>query len=180
MSVPTFLHDLRYAIRQLRNSRGFSAVAIATIALTIGANTAMFSLVNGMLLRPLPYPDPDRIVRLLERLPSGALNGVSTLNYLDWAKQSTVFEYMAAEAAWRATLTGGAEPVLIQAARASAHYFDIFGVKAALGRTFLPHEDQLGNDRVVLLSQVEGAVRHGGPEHVAHQDDEGADHSARA
>ena len=154
VSVPTFLHDFRHAIRQLRNSRGFSAVAIATIAVTVGANTAMFSLVNGMLLRPLPYPDPDRIVRVLERLPSGGLNGVSTLNYLDWTKQNTVFEYMAAEAGWRATLTGGAEPVLIQAARASAQYFDIFGVKAALGRTFLPDEDQPGKDRVVLLSHA--------------------------
>jgi putative ABC transport system permease protein len=132
----------------------FSAVAIATIALTIGANTAMFSLVHGMLLRPLPYPDADRIVRVLERLPSGGITGVSTLNYLDWTKQSTVFEYMAAEAGWRATLTGGPEPVLIQAARASAHYFDIFGVKPALGRTFLPDEDQLGKDRVVLLSHA--------------------------
>ena len=154
MIVPTFLHDFRQAIRQLRNSRGYSAVAIATIALTIGANTAMFSLVNGMLLRRLPYPDPDRIVRLLERLPSGGISGISTLNYLDWTKQNTVFEYMAAEAGWRATLTGGAEPVLIQAARASAHYFDIFGVKPALGRTFLPDEDQLGKDRVVLLSHA--------------------------
>jgi putative ABC transport system permease protein len=114
----------------------------------------MFSLVNGMLLRPLPYPDPDRIVRVLERLPSGGLTGVSTLNYLDWTKQNTVFEYMAAEAGWRATLTGGPEPVLIQAARASAHYFDIFGVKPALGRTFLPDEDQIGKDRVVLLSHA--------------------------
>jgi putative ABC transport system permease protein len=149
-----FHNDFRYAIRQLRNSPAFSAVAIATIALTIGANTAMFSLVNGMLLRPLPYPDPERIVRVLERLPSGGLNGVSTLNYLDWAKQNTVFEYMAAEAGWRATLTGGDEPVLIEAARASAHYFDIFGVKPALGRTFLPDEDQLGKDRVVLLSHA--------------------------
>ena len=154
VSVSTFLHDLRHAIRQLRRSRGFSAVVIATIALTIGANTAMFSLVNGMLLRPLPYPDPDRIVRVLERLPSGGLTGISTLNYLDWTKQNTVFEYMAAEAGWRATLTGWAEPVLIQAARASARYFDIFGVKAALGRTFLPDEDQLGKDRVVLLSHA--------------------------
>jgi len=111
VSVPTFLHDFRHAIRQLRNSRGFSAVAIATIAVTVGANTAMFSLVNGMLLRPLPYPDPDRIVRVLERLPSGGLNGVSTLNYLDWTKQNTVCECMAAEAGWRATLTGGDEPV---------------------------------------------------------------------
>ena len=165
-----FLHDLRYVIRQLRNSRGFSVVAIATIALTIGANTAMFSLVNGMLLRPLPYPDPDRIVRVLERLPSGGLTGISTLNYLDWTKQNTVFEYMAAEAGWRATLTGGAEPVLIQAACASAHYFDIFGVKPALGRTFLPDEDQVGKDRVVLLSHALWESRFGADPSVVGQD----------
>src|SRR6185503_5971748 len=125
------LPDLRYAIRLLRNSPGFSAVAIATIALTIGANTAMFSFVNGLLLSPLPYPESDRIVRLLEKPPGGGRNGVSTLNYLDWANQSAVFEYMAAEAGWRATLTGGGEPVSIRAARVSPHYFDIFGVKAA-------------------------------------------------
>lgn len=147
-------HDLRYAIRLLRNSPGFSAVAIATIALTIGANTAMFSFVNGMLLSPLPYPESDRIVRVLERLPTGGLNGVSTLNYLDWTNQNAVFEYMAAEVGWRATLTGGGEPVVIRGARVSAHYFDIFGAKPAVGRTFLPGEDQPGKDRVVLLNHV--------------------------
>src|SRR4026208_173325 len=119
-------HDLRYAIRLIRKSPGFTAVAIATIALTIGANTAMFSFVNGMLLSPLPYPESDRIVRVLEKLPTGGLNGVSTLNYLDWTKENAVFEYMAAEVGWRATLTGGEEPVSIRAARVSAHYFDIF------------------------------------------------------
>ena len=107
---------------------------------------------NGLLLRPLPYPEPDRIVRVLERAPAGGPNSISTLNYLDWTNQNTVFEFMAAEAGWRAVLTGGSEPVLIRGARASAHYFDIFGVKAAKGRTFRPDEDQPGNDRVVLLS----------------------------
>src|SRR5688572_23017048 len=170
VSVPTFLHDIRQAIRQLRNSLGYSAVAIATIALTIGANTAMFNLVNGLLLRPLPYPDPDRIVRVLERLPSGGLTGISTLNYLDWTKQNTVFEYIAAEVGWRATLTGGSEPVLIQAARTSAHYFDIFGVKPALGRTFLPDEDQLGKDRVVLLSHALWESRFGADPSVLNRD----------
>ncbi len=148
------LHDLRYAIRRLRNSPGFSAVAIATIALAIGANTAMFSFVNGVLLSPLPYPDPDRIVRVLERHPSGGVNGISTLNYLDWTNENAVFEYMAAEAGWRPTLTGGAEPVAMRGARVSAHYFDIFGVKPALGRTFLSDDDQPGKDRVVLLSHA--------------------------
>jgi putative ABC transport system permease protein len=148
------LPDLRYAIRRLRNSPGFSGVAIATIALAIGANTAMFSFVNGVLLSPLPYPESDRIVRVLEKLPAGGLNGISTVNYLDWTNQNAVFEYMAAEVGWRATLTGGDEPVLIRGARVSAHYFDIFGATPALGRTFLPGEDQLGKDRVVLLSHV--------------------------
>ena len=85
------LHDLRYAVRLLRASPGFSAVAIPTMALAIGANTAMFSFVNGLFLRPLPYPESDRIVRVLERLPGGGLNGISTLNYLDWTNQNTVF-----------------------------------------------------------------------------------------
>ena len=147
-------HDLRHAIRLLRNSPGFSAVAIATVAIAIGANTAMFSFVNGMLLRPLPYPESDRIVRVLERHPTGGLNSVSTLNYLDWTKQNGIFEYIAAETGWRATLTGGSEPVVIRGARVSPHYFDIFGVTPAAGRTFLPGEDQPGNDRVVLLSHV--------------------------
>ena len=146
------LHDLRHAIRLLRTSPGFSAVAIGTIALALGANTAMFSFVEGVLLSPLPYSESDRIVRVLERLPTGGLNGVSTLNYLDWTGQNAVFEYLAAEVGWRATLTGGDEPLSIPGARVSAHYFDIFGTKPALGRTFLPDEDQPGRDHVVLLS----------------------------
>lgn len=148
------LHDLRYAFRLLRNNAAFSAVAIATIALAIGANTAMFSFVNGMLLRPLPYPESDRIVRVLERLPTGGLNAISTLNFLDWASQNAVFEYMAAEVAWRATLTGGGDPIVIRGARVSPQYFDVFGAIPALGRTFRPGEDQPGKDRVVLLSHV--------------------------
>jgi len=148
------LQDLRYAIRLLRNNPGLSAVAIATIALAIGANTAMFSFVNGVLLSPLPYPESNRIVRVLERHPIGGLNGISTLNYLDWTNQNAVFEYMAGEVGWRATLAGGNEPVWIRGARVSAHYFDIFGAKPALGRLFLPGEDQVGKDRVVLLSHV--------------------------
>ena len=148
------VHHFRYALRLLRNSRGFSAVAIATIALAIGANTAMFSFVNGLLLRPLPYPESNRIVRVLERAPAGGLNGISTLNYLDWTKQNAVFEFMAAEVGWRATLTGAGEPHVIRGARASVHYFDIFGVKAAVGRTFLPGEDEPGKDRLVLLSHA--------------------------
>src|SRR5262245_38568772 len=98
----------------------------------------MFSFVNGVLLRPLPYPDSERIVRVLERHPSGSVNGISTLNYFDWASQSSVFEYIAAETSWRGTLTGGTEPVSVPSARVSGNYFDIFGAKTAFGRTFRP------------------------------------------
>ena len=148
------LHDCRGAIHQFRNNPGFFAVAVATIALAIGANTAMFSFVNALLLRPLPYPDSDRIVRVLERAPTGGLNGISTLNYLDWRDQNAVFEYMAVEVGWRITLTGAGDPVPIRGARVSPHYFDIFGAMPALGRTFLSDEDQVGKNHVVLLSHA--------------------------
>ena len=155
LEVPaSVLHDLRHALRLLRTSPGFSAIAIATIALAVGANAAMFSFVNGAVLSPLPYPESDRIVRVLEKPPAGGVNSISTLNYLDWASQNAVFEYIAAEAGWRATLTGGDEPVVIRGARVSARYFDIFGVKAARGRTFHPDEDQSGKDHVVLISHA--------------------------
>jgi putative ABC transport system permease protein len=159
--LSSVLFDLRSAIRLLRTSPGFSAVAIGTIALAMGANTAMFSFVNGLLLRPLPYPDSDGIVRVLERLPSGGLNGVSTLNYLDWAGQNRVFEAVAAEAGWSATVTGRGEPLFVRGAQVSARYFDIFGVSAAMGRTFTPDEDRPGRDRVVLVSHAFWEARFG-------------------
>ena len=144
--------DLRYAARTLGNSPGFAAVAILTLALGIGANTAIFSLVDGILLKPLPYPDAGRIVRVMEKPPGFPRNGISTLNFLDWQKQNNVFDFMAAWTGTNMTLTGGREPVLLHCGLVSTHYFDIFGIKAALGRTFLPDEDQLGKDHVVLLS----------------------------
>jgi len=149
-----FAQDLRYALRTLRSSPGFTAVAILTLALGIGANTAIFSFVDGVLLKPLPYPDADRIVRVLEKPPQGERNGISTLNYLDWHNDNTVFDFMAAQTGGGATLGGVSEPVQLRGARVSARYFDIYGIKAALGRTFLPGEDQLGKDKLVILSSA--------------------------
>jgi putative ABC transport system permease protein len=103
-----FLQDLRFGWRTLRQSPAFAAVAIATLAIGIGANTAIFSFVDGVLLKPLPYAEPDRIVRVLEKPPGGGRNGISTLNYLDWQKDNTVFDYMAAQTGDSATLTGNA------------------------------------------------------------------------
>ena len=125
------LQDVRYGMRTLRKSPGFTVVAVLTLAIGIGANTAIFSFVDGVLLKPLPYAEPERIVRVLEKPPGGGRNGISTLNYLDWQKDNTVFEYMAAQTGGSVTLTGINEPVQLRGSRVSAHYFDIFGVKAA-------------------------------------------------
>src|SRR5215469_11988949 len=154
--------DLRFAARTLRRSPGFAAVAVLTLALGIGSNTAIFSFVDGILLKPLPYPDADRIVRVLEKPPGFPRNGISTLNFLDWQKQNTVFDFMAAQSGGSMTLSGTNEPVLLHVGRVSAHYFDIFGIKAALGRACLPDEDQLGKDHVVLLSYILWPNRFGG------------------
>src|SRR6202163_57736 len=152
--MSSVFQDLRYGWRTLANSPGFAAVAILTLALGIGANTAIFSFVDGVLLKPLPYKNADRIVRVLEKPPRGERNGISTLNFLDWQKDNAVFDFMAAQAGGQATLTGIGEPVQIRGARVSAHFFDIYSMQAGLGRTFLPDEDQPGKDHVVILSHV--------------------------
>ncbi len=150
------LQDLRYALRSLRSNLGFTIVAVLTLAVGIGANTSIFSFVDAILLKPLPYQNADRIVRVMEKPPGGpqARNGISTLNYLDWAKDNTVFQYMAAQTGGQATLTGIGEPINLRGARASAHYFDIFGIKAEKGRTFAEGEDQPGHNNVVVLTHA--------------------------
>ncbi|PYR46002.1 MAG: permease, partial [Acidobacteria bacterium] len=154
LPVSSLFQDLRYGWRTLAKSPGFAAVAVLTLALGIGANTAIFSFVDGVLLKPLPYPDADRIVRVLEKPPRGDRNGISTLNFLDWQTDNTVFDFMAAQSGGPATLTGSGDPVQLRGARVSARYFEIFGIQAERGRTFLPDEDQRGKDRVVILSHV--------------------------
>jgi putative ABC transport system permease protein len=144
---------MRYAIRTLRRSPGFTIVALLTLALGIGANTAIFSFVNGVLLKPLPYRDPHGIVMVWEKPPGGGRNGISTLNFLDWKNQNTVFDHMAAfNWGGSVTLTGSGQPEELPGVRVSAPYFDIFGVQPVLGRTFAPDEDRLGKSQVVVLS----------------------------
>jgi predicted permease len=133
-------------------SPGFTIVAVLTLAIGIGANTAIFSFVDGVLLEPLPYAEPDRIMRVLEKPPGGGINGISTMNYLDWQKDNSVFEYMAAQSGGSVTLTGANEPVQLRGSRVSPHYFDIFSIQAVLGRNFAGDEDQQGKDHVAILS----------------------------
>ena len=154
--------DIRFAIRMLWRSPGFAFVSVLTLALGIGSTSAIFSFVDGVLLRPLPYDHPERIVTLDEREPDGLRNGaISALNFVDWHERSTVFEAIAANSGVNMTLTGGDEPVLLQGARASAGYFDVFRIAPALGRTFAPDEDQPGKDHVIVLSHRLWAARLG-------------------
>ena len=148
------VRDVRYTVRTLKQHPTFAGAVLLTLALGIGANTAMFSFVDGVLLKPLPYPNADRIVRVLEKAPYAPRNGISTLNFLDWQKDNAVFDFMAARTSGLATLTGRREPVQLRGAKVSARYFDIFGIEAERGRTFLPDEDQRGNDHVVVLSHA--------------------------
>ncbi len=149
--------DLRFALRQLRKSPGFSAVAAITLALGIGANTAIFSVVNGALLRPLPFQDPDRLVRIWhvpppKSFPGMTLFAVSAANYIDWERQNHVFQQMAICAYRGFTLTGTQTPEQVQAVTVSPGFFSTLGVQPMLGRVFSPDEDQPGRSQVVVLS----------------------------
>jgi putative ABC transport system permease protein len=147
--------DLRYAFRQLVKNPGFAGVAILTLALGIGACTAIFSVINGVLLRPLDYPAPDRIVVIREtNLPQFPEFSVSPPNYLDWAKQTKSWQYLAAYSGAQVNLTGEGEPQRLVAVKATAHYFDVYQIKPILGRTFVPEEDAPGRDHVVVLSHA--------------------------
>jgi len=148
------LQDLRYGIRGLLKRPGFTAIVVITLALGIGANTTIFSVVNAVLLRPLPYKDPDRLIRVWESNPGRNWPefAVSAPNYKDWVKQQTVFEQLAAQELTTFNLTGNGDPERIPAAAVTANLFPLLRVTPALGRSFLPEEEQVGHDRVVLLS----------------------------
>ena len=147
------MNNLRLALRSLRATPIATVVALATLALGIGANTAIFSFIDGLLLAPLAYSHADRLVSLWERTPSGRRNAMTTLNYLDYA-QSPIFEAVAATTTCcgPAVLNTGSRPIPINTFRVSASYFEIFGTRAALGRTFNAGEDQVGMDHVAVLS----------------------------
>ena len=156
--------DLRYAIRLLVKQPGITAIAILTLALGIGANTAIFSAVNAVLLRPLPYPEPDRLMMVWEKRPAeGVLdNVVAAGDFLDWAKMNTTFESMAAVTPVPADLIGAGDPVRLVTAAVSPTFFDVFRTQPLLGRTFRRDEDVLGKHRVVILGHRVWQERFGG------------------
>ena len=148
------LQDLRYALRQLLKSPGFALTTILTLALGIGANTAIFSLFNALVLRPLPVTDPARIVNVYRTVESEARYGVfSYPEYVDYRDHNTVFSGLAAFTGTRVTLTGSGADQTLQALLVSGNYFSVLGIAAAPGRTFAAEEDQTPNSHpVVVLS----------------------------
>ena len=152
LALGALTDDARFALRQLRRQPGFAAVALLTLALGIGANTAIFSVVHGVLLRPLPFADPGRLVRIAET-SRGELNTVSPTNFVDWREQSRSFTGMAAVSNGQAALTGAGEPEQLRYAQATAQLFDVLGVPPLLGRTFAAGDDRWGGPRVVVLNE---------------------------
>jgi putative ABC transport system permease protein len=150
--MDSLLSDIRFGLRAMLRSPGFTVVAVLTLALAIGANTAIFSFLDGVLLKPLPYPEPDRIVNLWEKPPNFPRNSISALNFLDWKEQTTVFSQIAAVSGGGFTLTGSGAPERLNGQLVSASYFDLFGTSAVFGRTFALEEDQPGKERVVVLT----------------------------
>ena len=146
------MNDLRFAIRQLGKSPGFTVVAVLTLALGIGANTTMFTAVNAVLLRPLPYPQPDRLVQILEAARQGSPTVVAYPNFLDWQQETKLFADMAAYQLATFNLTGADEPERVPGLRITANFFRTLGVKPALGRDFLAEEDEPGGSAVLLLT----------------------------
>lgn len=151
--MQTLIEDLRYAIRMLRKNRAFTAVALLTLALGIGANTAVFSIVNGVLLNSLPFPDSDKLVVLFESKPNFTEGSISYPNFLDWKHDNRSFTSIAAYRPDSFSLTGTGEPEQINGKMVSADFFSILGVNPSMGRTFTAEEDQLGAGHVVLVSE---------------------------
>jgi putative ABC transport system permease protein len=151
--VQTLLQDLRYGFRTLLKHRSFTFIAVFTLALGIGANTAMFSVVNAVLLRPLPYNDPARLVTIWEESPDRGLYQmpVSFANLRDWVDQNHTFEQISAYTFTNLNLTGVGEPEQLLTIRSSANLFPLVGATPLLGRTFLPEEDREGAGHVVIL-----------------------------
>jgi putative ABC transport system permease protein len=145
--------DLHYSIRRLLKNPGFTAVAVLTLALGIGANSAIFSVINAVLFRPLPFPEPDRLVGVYQ-VWKGSREVMSPANFLDVRQQSKTLEDAAAVDNTEFTLTGVGDPIRLRGSEVSASFFTVLGVRPSLGRTFAPDENEPGKDKVVVLGHA--------------------------
>ncbi|HLY16497.1 MAG TPA: ABC transporter permease [Bryobacteraceae bacterium] len=165
--VEQLLQDLRYGTRLLLRSPGFSIVAMLTLALGIGANTAIFSVVRAVLLRPLPFPEPERLVALFESSPNGnPRNVVNPLNFMNWRERSHSFEGMAALHGWTSNITGEGGPLAVDGMRVSTEFFSVLGVSPFMGRGFIPEEGVPGREYSTILSYSFWQTHYGGDRHI--------------
>ena len=167
----TLAQDIRYGFRMLAKHKAFTSIAVITLALGIGANTAIFSVVNELLLRPLPFRDAQRIVMLWEVTPEGRhQNTTSRANFRSWRDQSTSYQYVAAFTDQRVNLTGDGEPEELSMQFATPELFKVLGVEPLLGRTFLPEDDEAGKPPVAVLSYGLWQRRFGGQQSIIGQE----------
>jgi putative ABC transport system permease protein len=164
--IDSLARDVRYGFRMLRRNPGFGTVAVVTLALGIGANTAIFSVVNAVLLHSFPYRDADKLVLLAEKRREIGLIGLSYPDFVDWRSQNHVLESVGAVRRWNPNLTGEGEPERLQAAMVTAEIFPTLGISPHLGRVFIDDEDQPGAARVAILSYSFWQRRFGSDEQV--------------
>ncbi|HSL55802.1 MAG TPA: ABC transporter permease [Pyrinomonadaceae bacterium] len=160
--------DIRYALRNLLRRPTFTLIAVVTLALGIGANTAIFSAINALLLKPLPFPELDRVVAIWDKLPSRGVmhNEVAVANYLDWQSQTQSFEQLGLYRWWSANFTGIDPPERIQGFLVTANFLDVTGIKPILGRNFSPEENQPGKDQVAVITHSLWQRRFGGDPNI--------------
>ncbi len=151
--LETLWSDIRFGLRMLRKNPGFTAVALATLALGIGGNTAIFSIVNGVLLNPLPFPQPDRLVALHESKPNFEQGSISYPNFLDWQRDNRTFSSMAVARRYAFSFTGKGEAEQVNAEFVTADFFPLLGVNPILGRTFTQSEELPGAGPAALISE---------------------------
>ncbi len=150
--MTTLTEDIRYGLRMLRQAPGFALIVVLMLALGIGANTALFSVVNGVLLHPLPYPEPEQLVRLHESKPSFETGSISYPNFRDWQKENKTFSAMAVSRDNSFALSGVGEAEQVNAELISSDFFSLLGVKPVVGRVFAPGEDEIGAAPVAIIS----------------------------
>jgi putative ABC transport system permease protein len=169
--METLIKDIRYGIRSLRRRLGFTIIAVITLAIGIGANSAIYSVVNALLLKPLPFPDLDRIVAVWNKAPSRGVerNEVTVADYLDWRAQNKTFEQLGIYTWWSTNLTGTGTPERVQGFQVTPNFLEIVGVKPMLGRGFSSEEEQPGKNAEVLLTYSLWQRRFGGDPNILNQ-----------
>jgi putative ABC transport system permease protein len=168
--IENLVKDARYALAALRREPLFASVAVGVLALGIGANTAMFSLVDGVLLKPMPFPNPERVVRVWEAPTPSNTNSTTTRTFLELKQQSRSFEALSAESLSTATVPVNGEPTRLNGRYVSWDHFAVFGIQPLIGRTFRREEDQPGGARVVILSHAVWQRHFGGDRGILGKD----------